>query len=70
MRWCTRQLKIRAVRAVIVGDDPTLSAMSVMRADENRRSGYVSTKENITRASIPFKEDGIDQGRDVIPHPG
>ena len=30
-----------------------------LRADE-RRSGYISTKENI-RAVFPFKEDGIDK---------
>lgn len=56
-RWCTRQLKIEPFERH-VGSDPTLLYVG-LRADE-RRSGYVSTRENI-RAVFPFKEDGIDK---------
>lgn len=56
-RWCTRLLKIEPFERY-VGDDPTLLYVG-LRADE-RRSGYISTKENI-RAVFPFKEDGIDK---------
>ena len=56
-RWCTRQLKIEPFERH-VGSDPTLLYVG-LRADE-RRSGYISTKENI-RAVFPFKEDGIDK---------
>ena len=56
-RWCTRQLKIEPFERH-VGDDSTVLYVG-LRADE-RRSGYVSTKENI-RAVFPFKEDGIDK---------
>ena len=56
-RWCTRQLKIEPFERH-VGNDPTLLYVG-LRADE-RRSGYISTKENI-RAVFPFKEDGIDK---------
>ena len=55
MRWCTRQLKIRPFERW-VGDDPTISYVGI-RADENR-SGYVSTKPNITLV-FPFKEAGL-----------
>ena len=41
-----------------VGNDPTLLYVG-LRADE-RRSGYISTKDNI-QAVFPFKEDGIDK---------
>ena len=56
-RWCTRLLKIEPFERY-VGNDPTLLYVG-LRADE-RRSGYISTKENI-RAVFPFKEDGIDK---------
>lgn len=55
MRWCTRQLKIRPFEEW-VGDDDVVSYVAI-RGDENR-SGYVSTKTNIT-ARFPFKEDGL-----------
>ncbi|MBI2377781.1 MAG: phosphoadenosine phosphosulfate reductase family protein [Deltaproteobacteria bacterium] len=55
MRWCTRQLKLKPFEQY-VGDDPVLSYVGI-RADEDR-SGYVSTKPNIT-AVFPFKDDGI-----------
>ena len=56
-RWCTRRLKIEPFERH-VGDDPSRLYVG-LRADE-RRSGYISTKENI-RAVFPFKEDGIDK---------
>lgn len=55
MRWCTRMLKIKPFEQY-VGDDKVVSYVGI-RADEDR-SGYISTKENIT-AVFPFKEDGI-----------
>lgn len=55
MRWCTRLLKIEPFEKH-VGDDPVVLYVGI-RADE-RRSGYISTKENI-RAVFPFKEDGL-----------
>jgi len=55
MRWCTRQLKIEPFERH-VGDDPTYLYVGI-RADE-RRSGYISTKENITPV-FPFKDDGL-----------
>ena len=56
-RWCTRKLKIEPFEEY-VGNDPTTLYVG-LRADENR-TGYISTKENIS-ATFPFKEDGIDK---------
>ena len=56
-RWCTRLLKIEPFERY-VGDDPTRLYVG-LRADE-RRSGYISIKENI-EAVFPFKDDGIDK---------
>lgn len=61
MRWCTRQLKIEPFERY-VGDDPTILYVGI-RADE-RRSGYISTKENI-KPVFPFKEDGLTK-RDIL----
>ncbi len=55
-RWCTRLLKIEPFERY-VGDDPTRLYVG-LRADE-RRTGYISTKENI-EAVFPFRDDGID----------
>lgn len=57
MRWCTRQMKIKPLEEWI-GDDPTISYVAI-RADEQNRKGYVSTKPNIS-AVFPFIEDGVD----------
>jgi len=57
MRWCTRLLKIEPFEKH-VGDDPTFLYVGI-RADENR-TGYISTKENITSV-FPFKEDGLNK---------
>lgn len=54
-RWCTRKLKLEPFENY-VGDEPVTLYVGI-RADENR-SGYISTKPNIT-AVFPFKEDGI-----------
>lgn len=54
-RWCTRKLKLEPFEK-FVRDDSVISYVAI-RADENR-SGYVSTKPNIT-AVFPFKEMGI-----------
>lgn len=54
-RWCTRKLKIEPLEEY-VGSDEVISYVAI-RADENR-SGYISTKPNITPV-FPFKEEGI-----------
>lgn len=61
MRWCTRMLKIKPFEEFI-GTDPAVSYIGI-RADEDR-SGYISSKENITPV-YPFKQDGITRA-DVI----
>lgn len=57
MRWCTKNMKIKPLEAWI-GDDRAISYVGI-RADENNRKGYISTKPNIT-AVFPFVEDGVD----------
>ncbi len=57
MRWCTRQMKIKPLEDWL-GDDEATSYVAI-RADEQGRKGYVSTKTNI-RAVFPFIEAGID----------
>ncbi|SHN52815.1 Phosphoadenosine phosphosulfate reductase family protein [Geodermatophilus obscurus] len=57
MRWCTRQMKIKPLEEWL-GSDEAVSYVAI-RADEQNRKGYVSTKPNI-RAVFPFIEDGID----------
>lgn len=54
-RWCTKMLKLRPFESYI-GDDPTINYVG-LRADE-KRTGYISTKPNIT-AVYPFQEDGL-----------
>ena len=54
-RWCTRMLKLKPFEAY-VGDDDVINYVG-LRADENR-TGYISTKANIT-AVYPFREDGL-----------
>ncbi len=58
MRWCTRQMKIKPLEDWL-GDDEATSYVAI-RADEQGRKGYVSTKRNI-RAVFPFIEAEIDQ---------
>lgn len=55
-RWCTKQLKIKPLEA-FVGDDPAISYVAI-RADEDNRKGYVSTRPNI-QAVFPFIDAGI-----------
>jgi len=57
MRWCTSLLKIKPLEDWI-GDDEVTSYVAI-RADEKNRTGYVSTKPNITTV-FPFVDDGID----------
>lgn len=54
-RWCTKMLKLKPFED-FVGDSPVLNYVG-LRADENR-SGYISTKPNITPL-YPFQEDGL-----------
>ncbi len=55
-RWCTRMLKLIPFEKH-VGTDPVLSYIGV-RHDEQHRTGYVSTKTNITTV-FPFVQDGL-----------
>lgn len=57
MRWCTRQMKIKPLEDWL-GDDPATSYVAI-RADEQNRKGYVSTKPNIS-AVFPFIEEDVD----------
>lgn len=54
-RWCTINLKLKPFED-FVGNDPVISYVAI-RADEPYRTGYISTKPNIT-AVYPFKDDG------------
>jgi 3'-phosphoadenosine 5'-phosphosulfate sulfotransferase (PAPS reductase)/FAD synthetase len=56
MRWCTKMLKLKPFEEY-VGEEKVISYVG-LRSDENR-TGYISTKPNIT-AVYPFKEHGID----------
>ena len=55
-RWCTRMLKLKPFEKY-VGNDP-VSLYVGIRADEPKRTGYVSKKPNI-KAYFPFIEDKI-----------
>jgi len=57
-RWCTINLKLLPFES-FVGDDKAISYIAI-RADEPSRSGYISTKPNIT-TRFPFKEDGLNK---------
>jgi 3'-phosphoadenosine 5'-phosphosulfate sulfotransferase (PAPS reductase)/FAD synthetase len=54
-RWCTRMLKLKPFENY-VGEGPVINYVG-LRADENR-TGYISTKANIT-AVYPFQDDGL-----------
>ena len=60
-RWCTKMLKLKPFENY-VGDGPVINYVG-LRADE-ARTGYISTKPNITTV-YPFREDGIMRA-DVI----
>lgn len=60
-RWCTKMLKLKPFETYI-GDDPVINYVG-LRADE-KRTGYISTKPNIT-AVYPFQEDGLGRA-DII----
>ena len=62
MRWCTKTLKIEPLEK-FVGNDEAVSYIAI-RADEQDRKGYISTKPNI-RAEFPFADAGITK-QDVI----
>jgi hypothetical protein len=61
MRWCTKMLKIKPFEKWVeeeLKNEPVVMYVGI-RADEDQRKAYVSTKPNIT-AAYPFKEAGID----------
>jgi 3'-phosphoadenosine 5'-phosphosulfate sulfotransferase (PAPS reductase)/FAD synthetase len=62
MRWCTKTLKIEPLEK-FVGNDEAVSYIAI-RADEQDRKGYISTKPNI-KAEFPFVDAGITK-QDVI----
>lgn len=55
-RWCTINLKLKPFEQ-FVGDNDVISYVAI-RADEPYRTGYISTKPNIS-AKYPFKEAGL-----------
>lgn len=61
-RWCTRMLKLKPFEKY-VGNDPVRLYVGI-RADESHRTGYVSTKPNITSV-FPFVEDGL-RHKDIL----
>ena len=61
-RWCTRMLKLKPFEKY-VGDDPVRLYVGI-RADESNRTGYISTKPNITTC-FPFVEDGL-RHKDIL----
>lgn len=56
VRWCTELLKIKPFEYYI-GDDFCFNYIGI-RADEQHRKGYISSKPNII-AKYPFIENGI-----------
>lgn len=56
VRWCTEYLKIKPFEKFI-GDSAVIMYIGI-RADEQNRKGYISTKPNI-RARFPFVEDDL-----------
>ncbi len=58
IRWCTVSMKIQPFERFIGGDN-AISYIGI-RADEDDRKGYLSTKKNITPV-FPFIEAGIDK---------
>jgi 3'-phosphoadenosine 5'-phosphosulfate sulfotransferase (PAPS reductase)/FAD synthetase len=60
-RWCTKMLKLKPFEAY-VGDGPVINYVG-LRADEDR-TGYISTKPNITPV-YPFRDDGLVR-KDII----
>lgn len=61
-RWCTKALKIQPIEE-FVGDGEAVSYIGI-RADEENRKGYISTKGNI-QPRFPFIEDGLHR-EDII----
>lgn len=61
-RWCTKALKIQPIEE-FVGEGEAISYIGI-RADEENRKGYISTKGNI-QPRFPFIEDGLNK-EDVI----
>ena len=61
MRWCTKMLKIKPFEKWVekeLRNEQVIMYVGI-RADEDQRKAYVSTKPNIT-AVYPFKEASID----------
>ena len=56
-RWCTVAMKIRPFHKY-VGRDPCVSYLG-LRADEQNRKGYITTKKNVETV-YPFIEDNIN----------
>ena len=55
-RWCTEYLKLKPYEKYI-GGDSVISYVGI-RADEPHRTGYISTKPNITTV-LPFVENNV-----------
>ena len=61
-RWCTEYLKLKPYEEYL-GDSEVISYVGI-RADEQHRKGYISTKPNI-KTVFPFVEDNIRR-EDVV----
>ena len=68
-RWCTASLKLKPFEEY-VGNEPVISYVAI-RADEQHRTGYISTKPNI-KTLFPFREDGlgIDDVKNILDESG
>jgi len=62
-RWCTRKLKLAPfedwIRPMLAGNGRVTSYVAI-RADEDYREGYSSTKANLV-VKLPFREGGVDK---------
>lgn len=61
-RWCTRMLKLKPFEKYVGNDEVRLYVG--IRADEPNRTGYISTKPNITTC-FPFVEEGL-RHKDIL----
>jgi hypothetical protein len=61
MRWCTKMLKIKPFEKWVEDElnNEQVTMYVGIRADEDQRKAYVSTKPNIT-AAYPFRDAGVD----------
>lgn len=62
-RWCTVQMKLNPFESWVKGfisEGYHVKSYVAIRADEEHRSGYISSSEQLETV-LPFREDGIDK---------